>query len=40
VTSEEATDLLDLQCRWRDAYTITLSNGVWTARAHHNPPRS
>jgi hypothetical protein len=37
VTSEEATDLLDLQCRWRDAYAITFSDEVWAARRHGNP---
>lgn len=36
MTSEEATDLLDLQCCWCDAYAITLSNGVWTARRRDN----
>jgi len=37
MTSEEATDLLHLQGLWRDAYTITLSDGVWVARRHDRP---
>jgi hypothetical protein len=37
MTSEEATDLLRLQGLWRDAYAITLSNGVWAARRHDRP---
>jgi hypothetical protein len=36
-TSEEATDLLRLQGLWRDAYAITLSDGVWAARRHDAP---
>ena len=37
MTSEEATDLLRLQGLWRDAYAITLSDGVWAARRHDYP---
>jgi hypothetical protein len=37
MTSEEATDLLRLQGLWRDAYAITLSDGVWAARRHDAP---
>jgi hypothetical protein len=37
MTSEEATDLLHLQGLWRDAYAITLSDGVWAARRHDAP---
>ncbi len=37
MTSEEATDLLHLQGLWRDAYAITLSDGVWAARRHGHP---
>jgi len=37
VTSEEATGLLNLQSRWRDAYAITFSDGVWSARRHEAP---
>jgi hypothetical protein len=36
-TSEEATGLLRLQGLWRDAYAITLSDGVWAARRHDYP---
>jgi hypothetical protein len=39
MTSEEATDLLHLQGLWRDAYAITLSDGVWAARRRDNPTR-
>ena len=37
MTSEEVTDLLHLQGLWRDAYAITLSDGVWSARRHDHP---
>jgi hypothetical protein len=37
VTSEEATDLLNLQCLWRDAYAIAFNDGVWSARRHDRP---
>jgi hypothetical protein len=37
MTSEEATDLLRLQGLWRDAYAITLSDGVWAARRRDHP---
>jgi hypothetical protein len=37
VTGEEATDLLHLQCLWRDAYAITFNDGVWSARRHDHP---
>ena len=37
MTSEEATGLLRLQGLWRDAYAITLSDGVWAARRHDAP---
>jgi hypothetical protein len=37
ITSEEATDLLHMQGLWRDAYAITLSDGVGAARRHHAP---
>jgi hypothetical protein len=39
VTSEEATDLFILHCSWRDAYAITLSDGVWAAHRHDNPTK-
>jgi hypothetical protein len=31
VTSEEATTLWELRCRWGDAYRVTLADGVWAA---------
>jgi hypothetical protein len=34
VTSDEAADLLNLRCLWQEAYAITLSDGVWSARRH------
>jgi hypothetical protein len=37
MTSEEATDLLRLQGLWRDAYAISLSDGVWAAHRHDAP---
>jgi hypothetical protein len=37
VTSEEATDLLNLQCLWRDAYAIAFHDGVWSARRRDHP---
>lgn len=37
MTSEEATDLLNLQCLWRDAYAIAFNDGVWSARRHDHP---
>ena len=37
MTSGEATDLLRLQGLWRDAYAITLSDGVWAARRYDRP---
>ena len=39
MTSDEATDLLHLRGLWQQAYAITLTNGVWTATAHHSPGR-
>jgi hypothetical protein len=40
VTADEATDLLHLRGLWQPAYTITVSEGVWTARRHDNPARA
>jgi hypothetical protein len=37
MTSEQATGLLHLQGLWRDAYAITLLDGVWSARRHDAP---
>jgi hypothetical protein len=37
ITSEEATDLLRLHGLWRDAYAITVCDGVWAARRHDAP---
>jgi hypothetical protein len=37
VTGEDATDLLHLRGLWQQAYEITVSAGVWTARRHDNP---
>jgi hypothetical protein len=37
MTSGEATGLLRLQGLWRDAYAITLSGGVWSARRRDAP---
>jgi hypothetical protein len=31
VTSEEATALFQLRCRWQGTYTIALREGVWSA---------
>jgi hypothetical protein len=39
VTSEDAATLLHLRSLWQDAYAITLSKGVWTARRHDNADR-
>jgi hypothetical protein len=39
VTSEAAIDLLHLRSLWQQAYTITMSDGTWTARRHDNPAR-
>lgn len=38
--SDEATDLLHLRCLWQQAYAITTSEGVWTARRHGDPARA
>jgi hypothetical protein len=40
VTGDEATDLLHLRCLWQEAYAITLTGGVWTARRHDSPDRA
>jgi len=37
VTGDEATDLLHLRCLWHEAYAITLTDGIWTARRHDTP---
>ena len=37
MTSDEATDLLNMRCLWQEAYAITLADGVWTARRHDHP---
>jgi hypothetical protein len=37
MTSEQATDLLHLHGLWRDAYAITICDGVWAARRHDAP---
>jgi hypothetical protein len=37
MTGEEATALFELRCLWQQAYAITLSEGVWTARRQDNP---
>jgi hypothetical protein len=39
VTSEDAAALLYLRSLWQEAYAITVSEGVWTARRHDNTDR-
>lgn len=40
MTSEDAAALLHLRSLWQEAYVITMSEGVWTARRHDNSDRS
>jgi hypothetical protein len=40
VTSEDATNLLHLRSLWQEAYAITLSEGIWTARSRYDPAHS
>jgi hypothetical protein len=40
VTSEDATALLHLRCLWDGAYTIDVTDGIWTARRLDDPART
>jgi hypothetical protein len=37
LTSEDATALFQLRCRWQDIYTVALRDGTWSAWRLDNP---